>query len=55
MSIRYNSVGDPVDRGTNPVTAITFSCAAIHFPAVYNLRRHEKPVPHIPRLCGVGG
>ena len=28
---------DPGDRGTNPVTAITFSCDVIYFPAVYNL------------------
>ena len=30
-------VGHPGDSGTNPVTAITFSCAAIHSPAVHNL------------------
>ena len=24
--------GDPGDEGTNHVTVITFSCAAIHFP-----------------------
>ena len=27
--------------------AITFSCAAIHVPAVYNLQSHQRPVPHI--------
>ena len=32
-----NEPGDLSDRGPNPVTAITFSCAATHFPAVYNL------------------
>ena len=26
-------VGDPGERGTNHVTAITFNCAAIHFPS----------------------
>ena len=44
-------VGDPGDRGTNFVTAITCSCPAIHFPAMYNLQCHERPVPFIPCLC----
>ena len=26
---------DPSDRGMNPVSAITYGCAAIHFPTVY--------------------
>ena len=42
------------DRGTNPVTSIPFSCAAIHFPAVYNLERYQRPVPPIPCLYDVG-
>ena len=40
-------VGDHEERGSNPVTAITFSSVAIHFLAV--------PVPRIPCLYGVGG
>ena len=36
-----------------PVTAITFSCAANHFPAVYNLQRHQRPVPLAPCLYSV--
>ena len=28
-----HGVGALGDKGTNPVTAIAFSCAAIHFPA----------------------
>ena len=34
--------------------AITFSCAAIQFPTVYNLQCHQRPVPLIPCLFGVG-
>ena len=30
-----HGVGDPGDSGTNPVTAMTTSCGAIHFPAVF--------------------
>ena len=37
------------------VMAITFNCTAIHFPVVYNLQGHQRPVPHIPCLYGVGG
>ena len=48
-------VGNPRDWGTNDVTAITFTCAANHFPAVYNLQHHQKPDPLIPCLYGVGG
>ena len=48
-------VGGPGDRDVNPVTAITFSCAAIHFSTVYNLHCHQRPVPLIPCLHGVGG
>ena len=48
-------VGDPGDRGMIPITAITFSCAAIHLPAVYNLQRHQRPVPLLQCLYGVGG
>ena len=38
-----------------PVLAITFSCTAIHFPAVYNLQHHQTALPLIPGLYGVGG
>ena len=44
-------VDDPGVRGTNPVTAITFSYVAIHFQAVYNLH-HEKAVHLIPYHVG---
>ena len=39
------------------VPAITFSCATIHFQAMYNLQRHQRPDPLIviPHLYGVGG
>ena len=40
-------VGDSVEEVTTAVTAITFGCAAIHFPTVYNLERHQRPVPFI--------
>ena len=43
--------GDPGDRDMNPITTITFRCAAIHFPAMSNLQHHQRPVP----LYGVGG
>ena len=33
----------------------TFSCAAVHFPALYNLQRHQRPVSLIPCLYGVSG
>ena len=35
------------------VTAITFSWATIHFPTLYNLQRHQRPVPIMPCLYGV--
>ena len=38
-------VGDPEDGGTNHIMAITFRCAAINFPAVYNFQHHQRPVP----------
>ena len=38
-----------------PVTAITFSCAVIHFPTMYNLQHHLRPVNLIPCLYGVEG
>ena len=44
-----------VTLGMSPVTDITFNCAAIHFPTVYNLRHHQRPFPFIPYLYGVGG
>ena len=44
----------PGDMATNPVTAITFSFAAIHFPIVYNIQHQQRPVPLIPCLYGVG-
>ena len=37
-----------------PVMAITFSCAEIHFPTVYNLQCYQRLVPLIPCLCGGG-
>ena len=44
---RDSSVGQgPGDRDMNSVTAITFSCAAVHYLAVYNLQCHQRPVPH---------
>ena len=46
-------MGDPGDRSTNPVTAITFNGAAIHFHAVYNLQHHQRPVPLTPCLHGI--
>ena len=44
-------------RGTNTnlLTAITFSCTAIYFLAVYNLQRHHRSVPLILCLDGVEG
>ena len=45
-----HGVGNSGDRGSNPITAIRFSCAAIHFPAVYNLQYHQRPVPLIPSI-----
>ena len=47
--------GDPGDSGMNPITPITFSCAAIHFLTVYNLQHHQRPIPVIRCLYGVGG
>ena len=34
---------------------IAFNCAAIDFSTVYNLPCHQRPVPLIPCLHGVGG
>ena len=48
-------VGDPGDWAKNPVTAITFGCAAIHLPTVYNLQCHQRPVHLIRCLYGVAG
>ena len=48
--VRVLGIGERI-----PVTAITFSCAAFHFPAVYNLQHHQRPVPLTPGLYGVGG
>ena len=43
--------GVPLGTGVRIlVTAITFCCAVIHFPIVYNLQRHQTPVPLIPCL-----
>ena len=50
-------VGDADDRGMNPVIALTFSCAAIHFPTVYNLHFQVTASPKVisshvmPILC----
>ena len=46
---------DSGDRGMNPISTITFSYAAIHFRAVYHLQNHQRPVPPMPCLYGVGG
>ena len=51
----YPLLVNPGDKGTNPVTALTVTCAAIHYPAVYNLQHHQRPVPLIRFLCGVRG
>ena len=49
----------PCWQGMNPATGITFSCATIHFFAVYILQQYQRPVPLIPCLLsvyrGVGG
>ena len=45
----------PWENDTYPVTAITFSCATIYFPSVYNLQGHQRSVPLIPSLQNVGG
>ena len=48
MACGVNSVSKSaryVTLGTEeriPVMAITFSCATIHFPTVYNLQHHQK-------------
>ena len=54
LSLLRHWVGDP---GDNPTTAIRRSCAAIHFPTLYNLQHHQRSVPLIviPCLYGVGG
>ena len=49
----YYNANTELGTGKILVMAITFSCAAINFPAVYNLQLHQKPVPLIPCLCGV--
>ena len=54
LSWLMHGLADPGDRGTNPVTTIMFSCAAIHFPGVYNLWYHQRSVPFIWCLYGVG-
>ena len=48
-------VGDPGNNGKNHVTAITFTSAAVNFPAVDKLQCHQRPIPLIPCLYGVGG
>ena len=53
--VKARELGDPVVRSMNPLTPITLSCDTIHFPAVYNMQSHQKPVPIIPCLNGVGG
>ena len=51
-----HSVGDHCDSSKDlAVMAITFSCAARHFPAMYNLQGYQKPVPLITFLYVVGG
>ena len=46
---------DHHDRLTNLITAIAFSCAAIHFPTVYNIQHHQSPVTLMSCLYGVAG
>ena len=53
LSWLRQGIGDPGDTGKNPVTAITYSCAAIHFTAVYNLPHHQLPDPLIRCIYGV--
>ena len=45
LSLMSHRAGDPGDSDMNPVIAVTFSCAAFHFLAVYNLQHHQRPVP----------
>ena len=52
LSVGYVTLGTVVRI---QVTALTFSCAAIHFQAVYNLQRYQRPIPLIPSLYSVGG
>ena len=41
------------NRGMNPVTAITFSYAAIHFPGMYNLVSSKASSAHtMSKWCG---
>ena len=49
-----HGVGDPGERGMNAISAIKFSCTAIHFPIVYNLQFHQMPVPLIACVYGIG-
>ena len=44
--------GEPGEGRMNSVTAITVSCAAIHFPNVHNLQCHQRPIPLILIWCG---
>ena len=53
--VKQTNKGDPGDRGTNPLTGITFSCAVVNIPAMYNLQHHQRPVALIPCLYSVGG
>ena len=55
LSWLWHWVDDPGNRGTNPVTSLIFSCVAIYFRAVYNLQRHQRPLPLIQCIYGVGG
>ena len=56
ISISYGTVLVTLVTGVqNRVTAITFNCATIHSPAVYNIQRHQRPVPLIQYLDGVDG
>ena len=41
----------PCRKRKNPITAITFSCAAIHFPLVYNLAKASSSHT-VPIWCG---
>ena len=60
LHLGYRRVGEiaklvrALGRYKSRSPAITFRCAAIHFSAVCNLHRHQRLVPLIPCICGVG-
>ena len=48
-------IGDPGDRVMNPINAITFSCAAIHFPTVYSIINGQFNVENVMFSLSDGG